>query len=45
MSRPFLHAEELELQHPVTGRPLSFRSPLPADLADVLGALSGDAGR
>jgi 23S rRNA pseudouridine1911/1915/1917 synthase len=40
MGRPFLHAEVLELAHPVTGAPLSFRSPLPADLAAVLDRLS-----
>jgi 23S rRNA pseudouridine1911/1915/1917 synthase len=39
MARPFLHAEALELQHPVTDEPLSFRSPLPDDLAEVLGRL------
>jgi 23S rRNA pseudouridine1911/1915/1917 synthase len=36
MDRPFLHAEQLELAHPVSGEPLSFRSGLPADLAQVL---------
>ena len=36
MDRPFLHAEALELAHPVSGRSLSFESPLPADLAAVL---------
>jgi 23S rRNA-/tRNA-specific pseudouridylate synthase len=40
MRRPFLHAERLELSHPVTGEPLSFESALPADLVDVLAALS-----
>jgi 23S rRNA pseudouridine1911/1915/1917 synthase len=40
MGRPFLHAEVLELAHPVTGVPLSFRSPLPPDLAVVLDGLS-----
>ena len=39
MSRPFLHAERLGLEHPVTGRPLSFSSPLPDDLAAVLASL------
>ena len=39
MSRPFLHAELLELAHPVTGEPVSFSSPLPADLVEVLGRL------
>jgi 23S rRNA pseudouridine1911/1915/1917 synthase len=40
MDRPFLHAEVLELAHPVTGEALSFRSPLPAELTDVLAGLS-----
>ena len=45
MARPFLHAEELELDHPVTGEPLSFRSPLPADLGAVLDGLTEARGR
>jgi 23S rRNA pseudouridine1911/1915/1917 synthase len=40
MGRPFLHAEVLELAHPVTGEALSFRSLLPADLGEVLAGLS-----
>lgn len=36
MDRPFLHAELLELDHPVTGARLSFSSELPADLVEVL---------
>jgi 23S rRNA pseudouridine1911/1915/1917 synthase len=39
MDRPFLHAEVLELEHPTNGAPMSFRSPLPADLATVLDRL------
>lgn len=39
MSRPFLHAEHLALDHPVTGEPLVFTSPLPDDLAAVLATL------
>jgi len=38
MQRPFLHAELLELAHPVTGEPLVFRSPLPGDLDEILRA-------
>ena len=38
--RPFLHAERLALDHPVTGEPLAFTSPLPEDLASVLASLS-----
>ncbi len=40
MARPFLHAERLELAHPVTGDALVFESSLPADLAAVLAGLS-----
>lgn len=39
MDRPFLHAEHLELAHPVTGAPLAFHSPLPHDLEAVLAGL------
>ena len=44
MSRPFLHAEELELVHPVSGAPLAFRSALPEDLVAVLHSLTETAG-
>ncbi len=37
--RPWLHAEHLGLDHPVTGGPMAFDSPLPADLAAVLASL------
>ncbi|MGK2950159.1 MAG: RluA family pseudouridine synthase [Acidimicrobiales bacterium] len=40
VDRPFLHAEHLELAHPVTGEPLAFHSPLPDDLDAVLARLS-----
>jgi 23S rRNA pseudouridine1911/1915/1917 synthase len=40
MARPFLHAEALELDHPTTGEPVAFRSPLPADLVEVLARLT-----
>ena len=40
MRRPFLHAELLELDHPVTGEPMRFESPLPDDLVAVLDQLS-----
>lgn len=39
MERPFLHAEHLGFDHPATGEPLAFDSPLPADLAAVLAQL------
>jgi 23S rRNA pseudouridine1911/1915/1917 synthase len=37
--RPFLHAAELEFDHPLSGERLGFRSPLPQDLAAVLEAI------
>lgn len=40
LDRPFLHAEVLELAHPVDDRPLRFESPLPEDLRDVLARLA-----
>jgi 23S rRNA pseudouridine1911/1915/1917 synthase len=39
VARPFLHAEVLELAHPVTGDPLHLESPLPADLEAILAQL------
>ena len=41
--RQALHARALGFAHPVTGVALSFESPLPADLADLLLALEADA--
>ena len=38
-ARQALHAWRLELAHPASGRPMSFASPLPADLLDLLAAL------
>ena len=40
MPRPFLHAEHLELAHPITGEPLVFDAPLPDDLVAALARLS-----
>jgi 23S rRNA pseudouridine1911/1915/1917 synthase len=40
LDRPFLHAEELGLDHPVTGDPLWFTAALPDDLAAVLATLA-----
>jgi 23S rRNA pseudouridine1911/1915/1917 synthase len=40
MSRPFLHAQTLGFEHPVTGEMLRFESDLPAELNDVLQRLS-----
>jgi 23S rRNA pseudouridine1911/1915/1917 synthase len=39
MTRPFLHAEHLELAHPISGDPLTFDAPLPDDLEGVLAGL------
>jgi 23S rRNA pseudouridine1911/1915/1917 synthase len=38
--RPWLHAEHLGLDHPITGQPLAFDSPIPPELAEVLRTLS-----
>ncbi|QXC62260.1 RluA family pseudouridine synthase [Aquihabitans sp. G128] len=38
--RPFLHAEQLGFEHPVTGEHLSFEAPLPPDLQAVLAQVS-----
>lgn len=40
MERPFLHAERLGVDHPITDEPLVFTSPLPDDLAAVLASLT-----
>lgn len=37
--RPFLHAATLAFAHPVSGEMLTFESPLPADLREVLATL------
>ena len=39
MARPFLHAERLALDHPITGEPIDESSPLPDDLRAVLAGL------
>jgi 23S rRNA pseudouridine1911/1915/1917 synthase len=39
LSRPFLHAAALSFDHPADGRPVSFESPLAADLRAQLDAL------
>ena len=38
--RPWLHAEALAFDHPITGEPLAFTSPLPGDLVAVRARLS-----
>lgn len=40
IGRPFLHAARLGFVHPVTGEALSFESPLPTDLVEVLARFS-----
>jgi 23S rRNA pseudouridine1911/1915/1917 synthase len=40
VDRPWLHAEHVTLEHPVTRQPLSFESSLPEDLLAVLDQLS-----
>lgn len=39
LARPFLHAAELVFDHPISGEPLRFEAPLPADLAELLAQL------
>lgn len=40
--RHFLHAAQLEFDHPLTGKPLRLQSPLPPELEALLLALEGD---
>ncbi|MEA3019839.1 MAG: rRNA synthase [Actinomycetota bacterium] len=40
MTRPFLHAQRLAFDHPVTGERVSFDAPLPPDLDATLARLS-----
>jgi 23S rRNA pseudouridine955/2504/2580 synthase len=37
--RMFLHAHRLALNHPLTGKPMILESPLPPDLAEIVGSL------
>jgi 23S rRNA pseudouridine1911/1915/1917 synthase len=39
LTRPFLHAEELEFEHPMSGIMMSFQASLPNDLREFLGDL------
>ena len=41
IGRAALHAATLGFRHPVSGRPMSFESPLPADLRDLIRRLRG----
>ena len=36
LERNFLHASEIQFQHPISNRPLSFQQPLPAELSNFL---------
>jgi 23S rRNA pseudouridine1911/1915/1917 synthase len=45
MTRPWLHAKELSLTHPITGAALSFASPYPADLTRTLSLLEANQER
>jgi hypothetical protein len=42
LPRPALHAASLALHHPLNGAWLEFRSPLPADMVQVINALGGE---
>ena len=41
--RQALHAARLEFTHPKNGKTVTFTAPLPADFAELLGALARDA--
>jgi len=43
LDRFFLHAEHLELDHPVSGSPLRFDAPLPSELEEVVSQLRATA--
>ncbi|UXY17129.1 23S rRNA pseudouridine(1911/1915/1917) synthase RluD [Chitiniphilus purpureus] len=43
-ARQALHARQLALVHPQTGRPLQWKAPLPDDFADLLAALRAEEG-
>jgi 23S rRNA pseudouridine1911/1915/1917 synthase len=45
LRRQFLHANHLNIRQPTTGQPLSFDSPLPADLTSVLERLRAKSAR
>jgi 23S rRNA pseudouridine1911/1915/1917 synthase len=41
LGRQALHAAVLGIEHPITGEPMRFESPLPADMDRLVGALRG----
>jgi len=45
LERNFLHAAELEFEHPRSGKKLDLRAPLPAELEQFLQQLRGPAAR
>jgi 23S rRNA pseudouridine1911/1915/1917 synthase len=40
--RQALHAARLQLEHPVTGKPLEVQAPLPQDMRSLLATLAAD---
>jgi 23S rRNA pseudouridine1911/1915/1917 synthase len=42
MRRQALHAGRLALAHPVSGEPMHWEAPLPADMQELVEALSED---
>jgi 23S rRNA pseudouridine1911/1915/1917 synthase len=40
--RQALHAAKLQLEHPVTGKPLEAQAPLPSDMQSLLATLAAD---
>lgn len=45
LGRQALHATVLGFEHPITGAPMRFESLLPADMAELVGALRGSGSR
>ncbi|WP_058188077.1 RluA family pseudouridine synthase [Terracidiphilus gabretensis] len=44
LERNFLHAAELEFAHPITGKPVHLKAPLPPELTDFLASLEAAQG-
>ena len=44
ISRQALHAYRLRFIHPISGEPLAFEAPVPADMRDLLVHLGLDTG-
>jgi 23S rRNA pseudouridine1911/1915/1917 synthase len=45
LGRQALHAEELGFEHPNSGKPKLFKSPLPANMSQIIDALRAPAGK